>query len=171
MSFTFTTLRETVQDYTQNDEASFVASIGTFVELAEERILKSVQLNEFQKNSSGTMSSGNQYLNVPSDFLAPFSLSITNNSNFEFLMFKDLDYVQTYTPNPATTGVPKYYAQFDVNNLVLAPTPNASFTATLSYFYRPASLTESQLTLTVGATGSFTNGETITGGTSVLFLL
>ena len=166
MSFTFTTLRETVQDYTQNDETSFVASIGTFVELAEERILKSVQLNEFQKNSSGTMSSGNQYLNVPSDFLAPFSLSITNNSNFEFLMFKDLDYVQTYTPNPATTGVPKYYAQFDVNNLVLAPTPNASFTATLSYFYRPASLTESQLTLTVGATGSFTNGEKITGGTS-----
>ena len=166
MSFTFTTLRETVQDYTQNDETSFIANMGMFVELAEERVLKSVQLNEFQKNAAGTMASGNQFLNVPSDFLAPFSLSITNSSNYVFLMFKDLDYVQTYNPNPATTGTPKYYAQFDVNNLVIGPTPDAAYTTTLSYFYRPASLTESLLVLTVGATGSFTNGETITGGTS-----
>jgi len=166
MSFTFTTLRESVQDYTQNDEASFVANMGMFVELAEERVLKSVQLNEFQKNAAGIMASGNQFLNVPSDFLAPFSLSITNSSNYVFLMFKDLDYVQTYNPNPATTGTPKYYAQFDVNNLVIGPTPDAAYTTTLSYFYRPASLTESLLVLTVGATGSFTVGETITGGTS-----
>ena len=95
-----------------------------------------------------------------------FSLSITNSSNYVFLMFKDLDYVQTYNPNPATTGTPKYYAQFDVNNLLIGPTPDAAYTTTLSYFYRPASLTESLLVLTVGATGSFTNGETITGGTS-----
>jgi len=166
MSFTFTTLRETVQDYTQNDETSFIANMGMFVELAEKRVLKSVQLNEFQKNAAGTMASGNQFLNVPSDFLAPFSLSITNSSNYVFLMFKDLDYVQTYNPNPATTGTPKYYAQFDVNNLLIGPTPDAAYTTTLSYFYRPASLTESLLVLTVGATGSFTNGETITGGTS-----
>ena len=166
MSFTFTTLRETVQDYTQNDETSFIANMGMFVELAEERVLKSVQLNEFQKNAAGTMASGNQFLNVPSDFLAPFSLSITSSSSYVFLMFKDLDYVQTYNPNPATTGTPKYYAQFDVNNLLIGPTPDAAYTTTLSYFYRPASLTESLLVLTVGATGSFTNGETITGGTS-----
>jgi len=166
MSYTFTTLREAVQDYTQNEETSFVANMGMFVELAEERVLKSVQLNEFQKNASGTMASGNQFLNVPSDFLAPFSLSITSSSSYVFLMFKDLDYVQTYNPNPATIGVPKYYAQFDVNNLLIGPTPDAAYTTTLSYFYRPASLTESLLVLTVGATGSFTNGETITGGTS-----
>ena len=166
MSYTFTTLREAVQDYTQNEETSFVANMGMFVELAEERVLKSVQLNEFQKNAAGTMASGNQFLNVPSDFLAPFSLSITSSSSYVFLMFKDLDYVQTYNPNPATIGVPKYYAQFDVNNLLIGPTPDAAYTTTLSYFYRPASLTESLLVLTVGATGSFTNGETITGGTS-----
>jgi len=166
MSYTFTTLREAVQDYTQNEETSFVANMGMFVELAEERVLKSVQLNEFQKNAAGTMASGNQFLNVPSDFLAPFSLSITSSSSYVFLMFKDLDYVQTYNPNPATTGTPKYYAQFDVNNLLIGPTPDAAYTTTLSYFYRPASLTESLLVLTVGATGSFTNGETITGGTS-----
>ena len=173
MSFTFTTLREAVQNYTQNNETSFIANMGVFVELAEERILKSIQLNVFKKNAAGAMTSSNQYLSIPSDFLAPFSLSITtstadveNSNTFEFLLFKDLDFVESYSPNPATTGVPQYYAQFDVDNFLIGPTPNASYVSTLSYFYRPASLNESLLTLTVGATGSFTNGETITGGTS-----
>jgi len=173
MSFTFTTLREAVENYTQNNETSFIANMGIFVELAEERILKSIQLNVFKKNAAGAMTSGNQYLAIPSDFLAPFSLSITtstadveNSNTFEFLSFKDLDFVESYSPNPATTGVPRYYAQFDVDNFLIGPTPNASYVSTLSYFYRPASLNESLLTLTVGATGSFTNGEKITGGTS-----
>ena len=173
MSFTFTTLREAVENYTQNNETSFIANMGIFVELAEERILKSIQLNVFKKNAAGAMTSGNQYLAIPSDFLAPFSLSITtstadveNSNTFEFLSFKDLDFVESYSPNPATTGVPRYYAQFDVDNFLIGPTPNASYVSTLSYFYRPASLNESLLTLTVGATGSFTVGEKITGGTS-----
>tara|TARA_R110000744_G_scaffold41169_1_gene93216 strand:- start:58 stop:909 length:852 start_codon:yes stop_codon:yes gene_type:complete len=166
MSYTFTTLRNAVEEYTQNDEATFVSNIALFVRMAEERVLKSVQLTVFQKNASGSMSSGNQFLAVPSDFISPLSLSITSSSNFNFLLFKDFDYVQTYTPNPATTGVPKYYAQFDLNNFVLAPTPNTGFTTTLSYFYRPTSLTQELLTLTVGDSGSFTATETITGATS-----
>ena len=123
MSYTFTTLRNAVEQYTQNDEATFVSNIDLFVRMAEERILKSVQLTVFQKNASGSMTSDNQFLAVPSDFISPLSLSITNSSNFDFLLFKDIEFVQTYNPNPATTGVPKYYAQFDINSFVLAPTP------------------------------------------------
>ena len=166
MSYTFTTLRNAVEQYTQNDEATFVSNIDLFVRMAEERILKSVQLTVFQKNASGSMTSDNQFLAVPSDFISPLSLSITNSSNFDFLLFKDIEFVQTYNPNPATTGVPKYYAQFDINSFVLAPTPNTGFTTTLSYFYRPTSITQELLILTVGASGSFSTTETITGGTS-----
>lgn len=166
MSYTFTTLRNAVEQYTQNDEATFVSNIDLFVKMAEERILKSVQLTVFQKNASGSMTSDNQFLAVPSDFISPLSLSITNSSNFDFLLFKDIEFVQTYNPNPATTGVPKYYAQFDINSFVLAPTPNTGFTTTLSYFYRPTSITQELLILTVGASGSFSTTETITGETS-----
>mgnify|MGYP000371401137 CR=1 FL=1 len=166
MSYTFTTLRNAVEEYTQNDETTFVSNVALFVRMAEERVLKSVQLTVFQKNASGSMTSDNQFLAVPSDFISPLSLSITNSSNFDFLLFKDTEFVQTYNPNPATTGVPKYYAQFDINNFVLAPTPNTGFTTTLSYFYRPTSITQELLILTVGASGSFSTTETITGGTS-----
>ena len=62
MSYTFTTLRNAVEQYTQNDEATFVSNIDLFVRMAEERILKSVQLTVFQKNASGSMTSDNQFL-------------------------------------------------------------------------------------------------------------
>jgi hypothetical protein len=141
MTMTYGELKQAIQDYTENDEVTFVNNLPLFIRLAEERILKNVQLNLFQKNQAGTMTLGNQYLAAPSDFLAPFSLSIDVSGDAEFLLFKDLDFVQTYTPDPTTTGQPRYYAQFDVDNFIIAPTPNANFTVDIHYLYRPASLT------------------------------
>jgi hypothetical protein len=141
MSMTYGELKQALQDYTENDETTFVNNLPLFIRLAEERILKNVSLSLFQKNQFGNMTSGNQYLAAPSDFLAPFSLSFDVNGDAEFLLFKDLDFVQTYTPDPTTTGQPKYYAQFDVDNFILAPTPDANYTVDIHYLYRPASLT------------------------------
>jgi len=141
MSFTYAQLQQAIQDYTENDETTFVNNLPLFIRLAEERILKGVQLNLFQKNQFGNMTSGTEYLAAPSDFLAPFSLSIDVGGNKEFLLFKDLDFVQTYTPDATTTGQPKYYAQFDVDYFIIAPTPDANYTVDIHYLYRPASLT------------------------------
>jgi hypothetical protein len=141
MTMTYAQLRQAVQDYTENDEASFVNNIPLFIRLAEERILKSVRLNLFQKNQFGNTTASNKFLGAPSDFLAPFSLSLTNGSDIQFLEFKNLDFVQTYNPDASVTGVPKYYAQFDVDNFILAPTPDSNYTVDIHYLYRPASLT------------------------------
>ena len=142
MAFTLTELTQAIQDYCENDETSFVNNIPLFIRLAEERILKSVQLNLFKKNVVGAMTSGNQYLAAPTDFLAPVSLSVVDSSSdMQFLMFKDADFVQTYTPDATTTGQPLYYASFDVSNFILGPTPDSNYVTDLHYFYRPASLT------------------------------
>ena len=142
MSFTYTELKQAIQDYAENDETSFVTNLPLFIQQAEERILKSVQLSLFRKNVSGGMSSSNKYLACPSDFLAPFSLSFVNNSSDSvFLDFKDTDFVQSFNPNSSTTGSPRFYGVFDVDNFVLAPTPDTSYTVELHYYYRPASLT------------------------------
>ena len=142
MSFTYTELKQAIQDYAENDETSFVTNLPLFIQQAEERILKSVQLSLFRKNVSGGMSSSNKYLACPSDFLAPFSLSFVNNSSDSvFLDFKDTDFVQSFNPDSSTTGSPRFYGVFDVDNFVLAPTPDTSYTVELHYYYRPASLT------------------------------
>ena len=168
MSYTYTTLKQAIEDYTENDETTFIRNLPVFIRNTEERILKNVQLSLFQRNASGVMSSSNKYLTCPSDFLAPFSLSYTDaSSNQVFLDFKDADFLQSFNPNPATTGSPRYYGQFDVDNFILAPTPDSGYTVELHYFYRPASLTTSNFVLTLTSiTGTFAAGETVSGGTS-----
>ena len=109
---------------------------------AEERILKSVQLDLFRKNVSGNFSASNQYLASPSDFLAPFSLSFTDgNGDKNFLLFKDVNFVQEFNPDSTTTGSPRYYAVFDISNFIIGPTPDSNYAVELHYYYRPASLT------------------------------
>ena len=142
MSFTYAQLQTAIQDYTENSETSFVNNLSTFITQAEERILKSVQLSLFRKNVSGTMANANRFLACPSDYLAPFSLSFVDaSSDHVFLDFKDPDYVQSFNPDAATVGLPRYYAVYDVDNFILGPTPNAAYNVELHYFYRPASLT------------------------------
>jgi len=168
MSFTYTQLKTAIEQYTENNETSFIANFPVFIRLTEERILKNVQLNVFRKNVAGAMSASNKYLSVPSDFLAPFSLSYTDgDSEINFVDLKDPEFIQSYNPNPATTGAPRYYGQYDLDNFILAPTPDSSYNSELHYFYRPESLTESSYTLTLtSVTGTFTANDTITGGTS-----
>ena len=91
MAFTYGELKQTIQDFTENSEATFVINIPTFIRLAEEKILQNVQLELFRKTQTANLASGNKYLNVPSDFLAPFSLSYNANP-FPFGSFGDNPY-------------------------------------------------------------------------------
>ncbi len=142
MSFTYGQLKQAIKDYTEYEETGFVNNIPLFIRLSEERILKNVQLSLFRKNATALTSASGQYIKVPNDFLAPFSLSMTGTNGDKFFVeFKDPSFVQTYTPDPTTTGQPQYYCQFDVDNFLMAPTPDLSYTAELHYFYRPRSIT------------------------------
>ena len=143
MAFTFTTLKTAIQDYTDNTETTFVNQLPRFILNAEERILKECQLDDFRKNVSGTVTQSVKFLTKPTDFLAPFSLSVVNSSNNEFLLYKHVTFIQDYTPDPTTTGVPQYYGDWDENSFIMAPTPDGNYAAELHYFYRPQSITAS----------------------------
>ena len=142
MSFTYAQLKQAIQDYTENTETSFVANVPLFIRLAEERILKLVQLSLFRKNATANVTSGNKYLAAPSDFLAPYSLSFVDSAGDKvFLEFKDVSFIQEYTPDASVTGTPRYYAQFDVDYFIVAPTPAQDYSVELHYLYRPQSIT------------------------------
>tara|TARA_Y100000114_G_scaffold143595_1_gene151305 strand:+ start:380 stop:1027 length:648 start_codon:yes stop_codon:yes gene_type:complete len=141
MSFTKATLTTAIQDYTDNSETTFVNNIPTFIKAAEEKIFKSIDLDIFRKNVTSSLTSSDEFLTVPSDYLASFSFQITTAGSESFLLQKDVNYLREYTPASSTTGLPKYYARFDENNFMLAPTPNSNYTIELHYYYRPASIT------------------------------
>jgi len=143
MSFTFATLKTAIQDYTDNAEATFVTNLPNFIKAAEDRIFESVDLEYFRKNVTSAMTASDQFLSVPDDLLAVFSLQITTSGSENFLLQKDVNYLREYTPNASTTGVPKYYAVFSVEHFLIAPTPNSAYTVELHYYYRPTSLVDS----------------------------
>jgi len=142
MSFTYTTLKTAIQDYLESTESTFVTNLPTFITTAEERIFKNVQLDDFRKNQVGNLTASGTYLECPTDYLAPFSLAvIDSSSNYNFLLLKQVSFIRDFTPNASTTGLPKYYAEFDDNTFIVAPTPDSAYEVELHYYYRPASLT------------------------------
>ena len=138
---TYAELKSAIQNYLQNTETTFVSDLPTIIKQAEIRILKTVKLPVFRKNVEGSITSGNKYLNTPSDFLDNYSLSLTNSGSQEFLLSKDVNFIREGYPDASVTGVPKHYALFDNTTFILGPTPNATFVTELHYFYEPASIT------------------------------
>ena len=141
MSFTLATLKTAIQDYADNSETIFGTHLPTIIKAADEKILKSVDLDYLRNNVTSAFTSSDSFLTVPADYLASFSLQITTSGSEDFLLQKDVNFIREYAPSSSTTGVPKYYARFDEDNFIVAPTPNSNYTLQLNYYFRPASLT------------------------------
>ena len=167
MSYTFTTLTTAIKEYSENTEITFVNNLKNIVRSVEDRIFTLVDLEVFRKNVTSAFTTSDPFLSQPTDLLAPFSLQITTAGSKDFLLHKDVNFVQQYTNDSSSTGTPKYYAIFDVDNFIVAPTPDSAYAVELHYYYRPTSLSASTQTLTLSnVSGTFTTSDTITGGTS-----
>jgi len=146
--YTYATLTQAIQDYTDNDETVFVSRIPDFIEAAEERVIKEAALEIFRKSATATFIVGNKFVPKPSDWLFTYAWSMTDgNGDTKFLLNKDHSFVQEYWPDPTQTGEPKYYADYDALNFIVGPTPSAALALEIQYMYRPPSLTS-----TTGAT-------------------
>lgn len=160
-------LFETIKGYVENDfpDTSWTDSAGTgtttltgteqintFIRQAEQRIYNSVQLPVERKNVTGNAFVNDKYLNLPSDWLAVYSLSVIHpvTGVQTFLLNKDVEFIRESYPNPNDTGTPAYYAIFkgpnvvpgDYSTLILGPTPDVSYDFEMHYFYYPNSIVE-----------------------------
>jgi len=142
-----------ISDYTENTFQT--VDVNLFITQAEQRIYNSVQFPSIRKNVTGTITASNKYLSAPDDFLATYSLAIFSGSGpYTFLLNKDVNFIREAYPTPTSTGTPKYYALFGptttagppslpTNELsfILGPTPDATYSAELHYYYYPESIT------------------------------
>ena len=138
----YTQLVTEIQDYTENTFTT--ADINTFITQAEQRIYNSVQLPALRKNVTGTLTAGNKYLAIPSNWLSTFSLAVINaNNEYLYLLNKDVNFIRQSFPDTDSDfyGEPQYYAVFDNSAFIVGPTPDASYNVELHYFYYPESIT------------------------------
>jgi len=167
----YLTLQQTIQNYAENTESLFVASIPTFVQEAEERIYNTVQLPSLRKNVTGVTTQNNPYLSLPDDWLAPFSIAVVDNSgNYNYLLNKDVNFIREAYPNPgnAYSGLPKFYALFgpQISNitelsLILGPSPDGNYNVEMHYYYYPPTIVQGLIT---ALNPTFTPGSGYTNG-------
>ena len=141
MSLNYAQLVVQIQDYTENTFTT--TDINNFIRQAEQRIYNTVQLPALRKNVTGTLSTGNKYLAMPTDWLSTFSLAVINTANeYSYLLNKDVNFIRQSFPDTDTDfyGEPQYYAVFDNATFIVGPTPDANYSAELHYFYYPESI-------------------------------
>ena len=158
MAFTLATLRTAIRDYTEVDSNVLTDSIlNTIILNAEARIFRTVDAdaNKFYATSETVI--GIRYVTVPTGTRIIRSIQITNptTSNQIYLKQVDQSFLAEYAPdydNVSDRGLPKYYAHWDEDNWVVAPTPDAAYTLTMAYIKHPQTIT-----LTEGSSTDISN--------------
>ncbi len=121
--------------------------LAMFTKQAEQKIYNAVQIPALRKNVTGTMTSSNVYLSVPTDFLYEYSLAVIDGSgNDTFLLNKDVNFIREAYSTSTATGVPKHYAIFNDDAFILGPTPNSNYSTELHYGYYPESIVTASTT-------------------------
>lgn len=145
---TYTELCANIADVCEN---TFTADmLKLFTQQAEQRIFNTVQLPSLRKNITSTLTPASMYTNAPADFLSAFDLAVIHPTTnvYTYLLNKDVNFIRESYPVPTDTGVPAYYALFGPSSndeaelsFMLGPTPDASYTVELHYFYYPETIT------------------------------
>ena len=157
---TYAELTQQILDYTETDTNVLTSTItDDFIEHAEMRLFKELDLDVYKKNATATLTSGTAFVTLPGStpvdfstirFAAIYSSSgslgdLTDNERI-VLQKKESSFLSEYWPNRSSTGVPKYYANYDEDSILLAPTPNAAYTIDLEYNALPTGLSSSNTT-------------------------
>ena len=155
MAYTLTNLQDDIKSYTEVDSTVFTSDVlNRFIQNAEERIFRSFDADMERHYATSTTIIGNRYVTIPSDLRVIRYVQLKDASgNQVYLEQRDPSYIATYydTPGTASSTLPKYYANWDENYWVIAPTPNAAYEITLAYNKNPVSLTDA----TKSATGTY----------------
>jgi hypothetical protein len=151
---TYDELKQKIIDYTEVSSNVFTDTIlNGFINDAEYRILREVDSDNNRRYATANLIASTRFIDVPTDLLIVRSAQIVDselasgdtNQNRDFLQFRDTSFMSEFNPT-ATTGVPKYYSNWDETRIVVAPTPNATYTIQLNYILKPTGLSSTNTT-------------------------
>jgi hypothetical protein len=139
----YSELLNNVRNYTEVDSEVLSNSVvNVFITNVENKIQKDIDLDAFRKFATTSFTIGSPFLTLPEDFDFERSVQVVDgNSDRTWLEQKDTTFIDEYNVDRVNnTGTPKYYANWDENTLIVAPTPNAAITVELWYNRTPERL-------------------------------
>jgi len=157
---TYSELVDQVRNYCETDSNVFsTAIVNDFIEHAELKIFREIDLDVYKKYKTASLTSSDAFVAMPGASPTDFEFAryvhifspsgslggLTDNERIT-LQKKDSSFINEYWPNRNSTGIPKYYANWDNDTIILAPTPNAAYTIELAYNAQPTGLSSSNTT-------------------------
>ena len=151
---TYDELKQKIIDYTEVSSNVLTDTIlNGFINDAEFRILREVDSDNNRRYVSANLIASTRFIDTPTDLLIIRSAQIVDselasgdtNQNRDFLQFRDTSFMSEFNPT-ATTGVPKYYSNWDETRIVVAPTPDQTYTIQLNYILKPTGLSSTNTT-------------------------
>jgi len=140
---TYAELVTKIRDYTEVDSTVLTSTIvDGFIRDSEFRIFREVDADYARVYATSNFTSGNRYILLPTDTHIVRSVQVINGSTRTFLDKRDTSFISEYN-NDGTTGEPKYYANWDDDNIVVAPTPDSNYEIQLNYIPSPPALSAS----------------------------
>ena len=146
MAITHSDFLTQVRNYTEEDSNVLTdAILDEFIRNVELDIASKIDYDDLRKYATTSTIASQRYLSMPSDLIYLRSVQVTNSGVRDFLEKRDTSFISEFNPSE-TTGVPKYYANWDDQNIVLAPTPNAAYTIQINYIIDPPHFTSTNAT-------------------------
>ena len=152
MAYTLANLETDIRNYTEVGSNVFTSSIlNPIIINAENKIYREVDSDQDRFYATSNLVVGNRYVTIPADlrFIRYVQLTDSNGTQY-FLEQRDTSFIAEFysTPNSANVDIPKYYANWDEEFWVVAPTPDKAYSITLAYNKEPISLTSTTLPTT-----------------------
>jgi len=149
---TYTELVQKIRDYTEVDANVLTSTIiDGFIENAEFKILREVDSDNNRRYATANLITSDRFISRPAGLLIVRSAQIIDSdgssqpNNRDFLQYRDTSFMSEFNPTEAT-GVPKYYSLWDEENIVVAPTPDATYTIQLNYILKDPGLSATNTT-------------------------
>ena len=145
MAYTLTNLETDIRNYTEVDSTVFTSAIlSPIIVNAENKIYRAIDTDQSSYYATSDLVIGNRYVTIPDDLRVIRYVQLTDSAgNQYYLEQRDTSFIAEFysTPGTANVDIPKYYANWDENFWVVAPTPDKTYSITLAYNKEPESIT------------------------------
>ena len=145
MAYTLTNLRDDIRNYTEvGSNVLTDAVLETIIINADNRIYRAIDTDQSVFYATSNAIIGNRYVTIPDDLRAIRYVQLKDSAGNQFyLEQKDTSYIAEFysTPGTAAVDIPKYYANWEEELWVLAPTPDKTYEITLAYDKEPPTIT------------------------------
>ena len=138
---TYDSLVADVASYLERTDTATLEKIPTFVMLAEQIIASQIK---FLGNL--TVQASNPVVDKPARWRKTVSMNITIDGKRQPVLLRRYEYLREYWPDPTSTGVPKFYTDYDYTHWLVAPTPTTAYNFEVLYYERVQPLDSSNQT-------------------------